>query len=212
MKAPGAMTIKSMTGFARADGLIGRRELALGGALRQRPRPRHPPAAAARLRRDEAACARRSASASSRGSLTVNLNVKRSDGGTADPPQRGGAAPGCSPRSTISRSMAEMLPPAPRRCSASRACWRWSEPEESEAETHARRGDAGELGRALDRHGQRTQPRRGGASRRSCWSSSPSIETLGRARRSARRRARPRPSASASRSRSAAARHRCRLR
>ena len=45
-----AMTIKSMTGFARADGVVGVDRLALGGALGQRPRPRPPAAPAAGLR------------------------------------------------------------------------------------------------------------------------------------------------------------------
>ena len=44
------MTIKSMTGFARAEAALGGCQLALGGAQRQRPRPRRAPAAAARLR------------------------------------------------------------------------------------------------------------------------------------------------------------------
>ena len=76
------MTIKSMTGFARVGRSDRAAQLALGGALGQRPRPRLrlrlPPGFEALEPRIREAVAKRIA----RGSLTVNLNVKRSDGET----------------------------------------------------------------------------------------------------------------------------------
>ena len=66
---------------------IGLDRLALGAALRQRSRPRHAAAPAAGLRGSGGAHPRGRRQAVARGSLSVNLNVKRSEGVDADQAQ-----------------------------------------------------------------------------------------------------------------------------
>ena len=190
------MTIKSMTGFARADGAIGplswHWEVRSVNGRGLDIRLRLPPGYEALEPRIREAAGKRIA----RGSLTINLNVKRSEGGTQirlneaalrqvlaalDSLQghdRGGAAArrGAARHQGRAGGGRAARRARPRRRRAPRPCWR------SLAEA------LDGMVRAREAEGRRLRP--------SCATSSRAIERLVAADRGLARRARPRPSAS----------------
>ena len=113
------MTIKSMTGFARAEGQHGGLAWHLGVAQRQRPRPRPAPAAAAGLsRRSNRSSARPSAKQLTRGSVTVSLNVQRQQGATQIRINEAGARAGSHGGGPVASTHRLRDAPAPTACLA----------------------------------------------------------------------------------------------
>ncbi len=83
-----------MTGFARTEGQRGQPRVGLGAARRERPwarpRLRLPPGYEQLEPRVREAAGRSLV----RGNVSINLNIKRTEGVDADPPQRGWPQPG----------------------------------------------------------------------------------------------------------------------
>ena len=131
------MTIKSMTGFARTDGAIGPTswhwEVRSVNGRGLDIRLRLPPGYEALEARIREAVAKRV----SRGSLSINLNVKRSEGGTQIKLNEAALRQVLAALESLKATM-EVAAPRPEALLAIKGVLEVTEPEESEAEAQAR--------------------------------------------------------------------------
>ena len=172
------MTIKSMTGFARSDGAIG----ATGWHWEVRSvngrgldiRLRLPPGYEALEARIREAVGKRIA----RGSLTVNLNVKRSEGATQIRLNEAALRQVLAALDSL-KATTEVAPPRRRGAARHQGRARGGGARgERGRDAGAHRGHVGEPRCGARRHGARTRGRGAPPRAPSCWSRWPTIERL----------------------------------